>query len=68
MATLRDAVKLTMRERIARKVLCEWLGQHNGKGLLAHWFDGASWHACCGRCGRNVMLDSQDNWFTYEGK
>lgn len=44
---------------------CRALGWHtprNGKVT----FDGASLHAHCGRCGREVMQDSQGNWFTFK--
>lgn len=52
------------------KTLFEWirtflhdtLGWHDGK-LGPRWFDGASIHAACSQCSREVMQDSQGNWF-----
>ena len=43
---------------------CDFLGWHNGKGQtdgLA--FDGCSAHAKCSKCGKEVIQDSQGNWF-----
>lgn len=50
-----------MIERI-RKFLHDTLGWHDGR-LGPRWSDGISIHAACSRCGREVMLDSQGNWF-----
>ena len=30
------------------------------------FFDGLSFHSKCKFCGKNIMQDSQGNWFTYE--
>ena len=42
--------------------LCKYLGWHNGKGK-PHTFDGCSFHSTCSICGKEVMQDSQGNWF-----
>lgn len=48
--------------------LCCVIGWHNGnlptarKGRYAR-FDGCSVHRRCSRCKREVMQDSQGNWF-----
>ena len=39
------------------------LGWHNGDGSGKKFFDGLSHHATCSKCGKEVMLDSQGNWF-----
>jgi len=41
---------------------CRVFGWHNGKGE-GHFFDGCSFHAQCSKCGKEVMMDSQGNWF-----
>lgn len=56
------------RTEVTRWLLCSFLGWHNGsgqsakRGLIAG-FDGLSLHATCSRCGKEVMMDSQGNWF-----
>lgn len=30
------------------------------------WNDGLSDHSVCRYCGKNIMQDSQGNWFTFE--
>ena len=41
---------------------CKYLGWHNGRGgAMTH--DGCSFHATCSICGKEVMMDSQGNWF-----
>ena len=30
------------------------------------WNDGCSNHCKCKYCGKNIMLDSQGNWFTFD--
>ena len=47
-----------------RKFLHDHLGWHDGR-LGPKWSDGASTHAACSQCGREVMQDSQGNWFTF---
>lgn len=43
---------------------CKYWGWHNGKGKSAgDAFDGCSFHAVCSKCGKEVMQDSQGNWF-----
>ena len=41
---------------------CNQFGWHNGNGG-AKSFDGCSIHATCSKCKREVMQDSQGNWF-----
>ena len=41
---------------------CRTWGWHNGKDG-AQSFDGCSVHASCSKCGKEVMQDSQGNWF-----
>lgn len=41
---------------------CRELGWHNGDSG-EKWHDGCSRHATCSRCGAEVMMDSQGNWF-----
>ena len=41
---------------------CKYFSWHNGKGG-AKSFDGCSVHASCDKCGKEVMQDSQGNWF-----
>ena len=48
--------------KIYRKVFHDGLGWHNGKGGGTS-FDGCSVHATCSICGKEVMQDSQGNWF-----
>jgi len=40
-----------------------WFGWHNGKGSAQSYWDGCSLHAKCSKCGKEVMQDSQGNWF-----
>lgn len=42
---------------------CDVFGWHNGSGTGPRSFDGASMHATCSKCGKQVMMDSQGNWF-----
>lgn len=46
----------------AQHWFCEKLGWHDGDGNGAS-FDGCSIHARCSICGKEVMMDSQGNWF-----
>ncbi len=41
---------------------CKYMGWHNGRGGQKS-FDGCSQHATCSWCGKDVMQDSQGNWF-----
>jgi hypothetical protein len=41
---------------------CSVFGWHNGK-KGPRSFDGCSLHATCSKCGKEVMQDSQGNWF-----
>jgi hypothetical protein len=45
-----------------RRFLCNVLGWHrpSGTGFV---FDGCSFHSVCRWCGKEVMQDSQGNWF-----
>ncbi len=47
-----------------RKLAHDLLSWHDGR-LGPKWSDGASMHAACSRCGREVMQDSQGSWFTF---
>ncbi len=38
---------------------------HNPDGS-SKWHDGCSMHCVCKHCGRNIMQDSQGNWFTFD--
>ena len=42
--------------------VCGILKWHNGNDGI-RTFDGCSVHAKCSRCGKQVMQDSQGNWF-----
>jgi len=44
-------------------VSCSVMGWHNGKGKATQSFDGCSVHAQCSKCNKDVMQDSQGNWF-----
>lgn len=46
-----------------QKFMCNVMGWHNGNGKSKKSFDGLSFHSTCSRCGKEVMLDSQGNWF-----
>lgn len=52
--------------------MIEWLQLQAHRYLGWHWpdegefprrFDGFSFHATCRMCGKDIMLDSQGNWF-----
>lgn len=40
------------------------LGWHVPDENIDHWSDGCSDHAICKYCGKDIMQDSQGNWFT----
>lgn len=42
----------------------DWLGWHTPDDGPES-FDGCSVHAKCRYCGRDIMQDSQGNWFTF---
>ena len=44
---------------------CDLFAWHDGKDSRddANTFDGCSCLAKCSKCGKNVILDSQGNWF-----
>ena len=42
---------------------CKTHGWHDGNGKGEITFDGCSIHATCSKCGEDVMLDGQGNWF-----
>lgn len=42
------------------------LGWHTPKKDIPMWSDGCSTHATCKHCGKDIMQDSQGNWFTGE--
>lgn len=39
------------------------LGWHTPDKKIEQWSDGCSQHAICKHCGRDIMQDSQGNWF-----
>jgi hypothetical protein len=46
------------------KWFCRELSWHDGKDKSDDIdFDGCSFHAKCSKCGKEVMKDSQGNWF-----
>ena len=47
---------------MGKHILCDTFGWHNGRGGRTG-FDGCSFHAACSKCGKEVMQDSQGNWF-----
>ena len=51
--------------RLAKIILCDLLGWHNGKGdrHIADKEVGGNIHSICSRCRKGVMRDSQGNWF-----
>jgi len=40
--------------------LLEW---HEPAADAAQWSDGCSQHSTCKYCGKDIMMDSQGNWF-----
>ncbi len=46
-----------------RVLLHDLMIWHDGNGNGDKSFDGLSFHATCSICGKDVMLDSQGNWF-----
>jgi len=42
---------------------CSSFKWHDGNGKAPRTFDGCSIHAVCSKCGKEVMQDSQGNWF-----
>ena len=42
---------------------CRTFGWHDGNGLANRTFDGCSMHSTCSKCDKEVMQDSQGNWF-----
>jgi len=48
--------------RFGTSYSCRIWGWHNGKGGTKS-FDGCSVHAICSKCDKEVMQDSQGNWF-----
>ncbi len=40
---------------------CDWAGTHLPDGNSS--FDGCSQHSKCRKCGVDIMLDGQGNWF-----
>jgi hypothetical protein len=43
------------------KWLCKNAGWHQAPEKMV--FDGCSWTGTCPRCGKDVMQDSQGNWY-----
>jgi hypothetical protein len=48
--------------RFKSRWFCDNLGWHDGNGS-SHRFDGCSLTSVCSRCGKQVLQDSQGNWF-----
>lgn len=51
---------------LRKKILCDWLGWHNGKpdfNKSAILGQGFQMYGVCKKCGKLVMLDSQGNWY-----
>lgn len=44
-----------------RYFLCRCFGWHKPEEKVA--FDGCTWHSKCKYCGKEIMEDSQGNWF-----
>ena len=46
---------------------CRWFGWHNGKGSASHYHEKdilcVNLKSTCSKCGKEVMQDSQGNWF-----
>jgi len=60
--TIYDRLYPTAGHVWARKIYCEIFPWHNGSGIIKD-FDGCSFKSTCSRCGKEVMMDSQGNWF-----
>ena len=43
------------------KRFCCWMGWHSPLSKLYH--DGHEYHATCKNCGKDLLMDSQGNWF-----
>lgn len=41
----------------------EW---HTPDDAVDEWHDGCSFHTKCKHCGKEIMQDSQGNWFTQD--
>ena len=52
-------------DRLPIKWLCTKFGWHVCPKDI--WNDGCSGRGACPRCGKEVMRDSQGNWFTLRG-
>ena len=56
--------------RMRRRILCDFLGWHNGKGAVPQYDEYdvffVNLASYCSRCGRRVIMDSQGNWFAVE--
>lgn len=42
------------------------LGWHKPGKNEKIWNDGCSFHCTCKYCGKEIMQDSQGNWFTFD--
>jgi len=51
------------KESPIRKLTHNYLGWHTVSKDQTQWHDGASFHCVCDQCGKEVMQDSQGNWF-----
>lgn len=50
-----------------KKFFHDVLGWHSPDYTIGVWGDGCNFYAKCKHCGENIMIDSQGNWFTYDG-
>lgn len=50
-------------KRVSAFIFCKVLGWHKPYKNAPYWYDGCSVHSTCKRCGKEVMRDSQGNWF-----
>ena len=41
----------------------DFLGWHEPDSNTSEWSDGCSAHSKCKHCGKDIMQDSQGNWF-----
>ena len=53
------------KNKFLKELNCDQFDWHDGNGQAYHKFDGATFHSTCSICGKEVMQDSQGNWFTF---
>ena len=49
-----------------KKLLHNLFGWHFASSELCFEYDGCSVHSKCEICKKEIMMDSQGNWFTYK--